>query len=287
MSLLAGPDYPAPAKLNLFLHVVGRRRDGYHLLQSVFTLIDRSDRLRFRVRDDGVVRRVNEVPGLAPEDDLAVRAALLLKEASGTRRGADIELEKVIPVGAGLGGGSSDAATVLLALNRLWATGFEREALGEIGASLGADIPFFIFGRPAWVEGIGERLAPMRVPPRWYVVLAPPVHVSTAAIFAAPELTRNTEPLKMEDFSAQNCTFASSASFRNDLEAVVTARYPEVRAHLEWLRQHASARMTGSGSCVFAGFESREAAQRVLGLLPESMTGFIAQGLEQHPLLEH
>jgi len=287
MSLLPGPDHPAPAKLNLFLHVVGRRRDGYHLLQSVFTLIDRSDRLRFRIRDDGLVRRVNEVPGLAPEDDLAVRAALLLQEASGIRLGADIELDKVIPVGAGLGGGSSDAATVLLVLNRLWATGFEREALGEIGASLGADIPFFIFGRSAWVEGIGERLAPVRVPLRWYVVLTPPLQVSTAAVFAAAELTRDTEPLKMEDFSAQNCTFASRESFRNDLEAVVTARYPEVREHLEWLRQHGSARMTGSGGCVFAGFESREAAQRVLSLLPGSMTGFIAQGLEQHPLLEH
>ena len=286
MTLLPGPDYPAPAKLNLFLHVVGRRGDGYHLLQSVFTLIDRCDRLRLRVRDDGLVRRVNDVPGLAAADDLAVRAALLLKEASGTRRGADIELEKNIPVGAGLGGGSSDAATVLLALNRLWETGFEHEALAEIGVWLGADIPFFIFGRSAWAEGVGERLEPVEIPSRWYVVLTPPVQVATAAIFAAPELTRDTEALKMEDFSAQSCSYASREIFRNDLEAVVTARYPEVRRHLEWLRQHGSARMTGSGSCVFAGFESREAAQRVMESLPGSMTGFIAQGLRQHPLLE-
>jgi len=278
--LLPGPDYPAPAKLNLFLHVVGRRRDGYHLLQSVFTLIDRCDRLRLRMRDDGLVRRVNDVPGLAAADDLAVRAALLLKEASGTRLGADIELEKNIPVGAGLGGGSSDAATVLLVLNRLWDTGFDGEALAEIGVSLGADIPFFIFGRSAWAEGVGERLAPVEIPPRWYVVLTPPVHVATAAIFAAPELTRDTEALKMEDFSAR----PESRELHNDLERVVCARYPQVREHLEWLRRRGMARMTGSGSCVFAPYASLEGAQRVLDELPPTMSGFIARGLERHPL---
>ncbi len=280
--VLDPPDYFAPAKLNLFLHVVGRRRDGYHLLQSVFTLIDLHDRLRFRVRPDGVAHRVNDVPGVLPGEDLVVRAALLLQEASGTAQGADIEIEKRIPMGAGLGGGSSDAATTLLALNRLWKTGFDREALAEIGAGLGADVPFFIFGRPAWAEGIGDRLRDVEVPQRWYAILTPPAHVPTQAAYTAPELTRNTEPLKIEDFSAH----PDDSRFHNDLEAVVTARFPVVREHLEWLRQHGSARMTGSGSCVFAGFDSREAAQRVIERLPAPMSGFVAQGLTHHPLLE-
>jgi 4-diphosphocytidyl-2-C-methyl-D-erythritol kinase len=279
---LPGPDYPAPAKLNLFLHVVGRRHDGYHLLQSVFTLIDRHDRLRFRLRGDAVIGRVNDVPGVAADEDLAVRAALLLQEASGIAQGVDIEIDKRIPMGGGLGGGSSDAATVLLALNRLWKTGFDREALAEIGGSLGADLPFFIFGRSAWAEGIGDRLRDIDVPPTWYAILTPPAQVPTQAVYSAPELTRNTEPLKMEDFSAQ----PQDPRFHNDLEAVVTARYPVVREHLEWLRRHGNARMTGSGSCVFAAFDSREGAERVIGALPGSMSGFIAQGLTHHPLLE-
>jgi 4-diphosphocytidyl-2-C-methyl-D-erythritol kinase len=281
---LPGPDYLAPAKLNLFLHVVGRRDDGYHLLQSVFTLIDRCDRLRFRVRDDGVIRRVNDVAGVPAAEDLAVRAASVLKEASGTSKGADIELEKSIPMGGGLGGGSSDAATVLIALDRLWDTRLGSDALRELALTLGADVPFFIFGQPAWAEGVGERLRPVDVPSLWYVVLAPKVHVPTQAVFTAPELTRNTEALKMEDFSAQLATLPDNPRFRNDLEPVVTARFPPVREHLEWLARHGNARMTGSGSCVFAGYESREAAQRVLDQLPGSMTGFVARGLTHHPL---
>ena len=284
---LPGPDYPAPAKLNLFLHVVGRREDGYHLLQSVFTLLDLRDDIRVRARDDGKIVRVSDLAGVPPEDDLAVRAARLLQEASGTPKGADIEVVKRIPLGGGLGGGSSDAATVLLALDRTWETGFGPEALAELGAALGADIPFFLHGTPAWVEGIGERLRPFSLPPRWYLVLTPPVGVPTGSIFAAPELTRDTEPLKMEDFSAQppgRLTFATKDGFRNDLEAVVSERYPAVREHLEWLRQHADARMTGSGACVFAAFDGREPAERVLARLPGSMKGFVAQGLEQHPL---
>jgi 4-diphosphocytidyl-2-C-methyl-D-erythritol kinase len=279
---LAAPDYPAPAKLNLFLHVVGRRRDGYHLLQSVFTLIDLHDVLRFGVRPDGVIRRVNDVAGVPPAGDLVVRAALLLQEASGTTQGADIEIDKRIPMGAGLGGGSSDAATTLLILNRLWKTGFDREALAEIGAGLGADVPFFIFGRPAWAEGIGDRLRDVDVPLRWYAILAPPVQVPTQAAYTAPELTRNTEPLKMEDFSAH----PNDPRFHNDLEGVVTARFPAVAQHLEWLRQHGNARMTGSGSCVFAAFDSRAAAQSVIDAMPAPMKGFVAQGLTHHPLLE-
>jgi len=276
---LPGPGFPAPAKLNLFLHVVGRREDGYHLLQSVFRLIDRSDTLRFRVRPDGEIRRVSDLRGVPPEDDLVVRAARLLQEASGTRLGADIEVEKTIPMGGGLGGGSSDAATTLLALDRLWRTGFGSEALAELAPNLGADVPFFLFGTSAWVEGAGERLAAIELPECWYLVVTPPVEVPTGTVFAAPELTRDTEPLKMADFSAYQ-----QDRFKNDLEAVVIARFPEVRASIEWLRQHGKARMTGSGSCVFAEFDSREAAQRILDLLPAPMTGFVAKGLTHHPL---
>jgi 4-diphosphocytidyl-2-C-methyl-D-erythritol kinase len=281
---LPGPDYEAPAKLNLFLHVVGRREDGYHLLQSVFVLIDRCDRVRIRVRDDGAIQRTSELPGVLPEEDLVVRAARLLQEASGTTQGADIEVEKNIPMGGGLGGGSSDAATVLLALDRLWETGFGPEALAELGSTLGADVPFFLFGAPAWAEGIGDRLQVIDLPVRWYLVLTPPVTVPTGVIFTAPELTRDTEPLKMADFSVQPGDSRFHARLRNDLEPVVVARYPAVKEHLEWLRRHADARMTGSGGCVFAAFDQREAALELLGRLPASMKGFVSQGLTQHPL---
>jgi 4-diphosphocytidyl-2-C-methyl-D-erythritol kinase len=287
---LPGPDYPAPAKLNLFLHVVGRRDDGYHLLQSVFTLIDRADVLRFRVRNDGVIARVNDVPGVPAAEDLVVRAAAALKAASGSPLGADIEVDKRIPMGAGLGGGSSDAATTLMVLDRLWATSMAPAALAEIGAKLGADVPFFLFGRTAWAEGIGERLRPLEIAPRWYVVLTPPEAVPTRVVFGAPELTRNTEPLKMEDFSARPGGFFTGwledPRLVNDLEPVVVSRYPEVAQHLAWLRRHGSARMTGSGSCVFAAFETRDEAQAVIDALPEGMKGFIARGLKRHPLRE-
>ena len=277
---LEGPDYPAPAKLNLFLHVTGRRADGYHLLQSAFILIDRQDRIRLCVREDGRVRRVNEVAGIAAVDDLAVRAAHLLKDATGTNLGADIELEKSIPMGGGLGGGSSDAATVLVVLNRLWHTGLDPERLRTLGARLGADVPFFLFGRNAWVEGIGEILAPLEYPPRWYVVLVPPTPVATGGIFTAPELTRNTEALKIEDFSAQ----PQDPRWVNDLQPVVVARYPEVRRHLEWLAGHGRARLTGSGGCVFAGYDAREEAEAVMKAVPASMQGFLARGMARHPL---
>lgn len=277
---LPGPDYPAPAKLNLFLHVVGRRADGYHLLQSAFALIDAADRLRFAVRDDGAIRRVSELAGVPPESDLVVRAARLLQAETGTRLGADIEVEKNLPMGGGVGGGSSDAATTLLALNRLWGTGLDRAALQALGARLGADVPFFVFGRNAWVEGVGDRLTALDLPPAWYLVLVPPVAVPTAAVFAAPELTRDTEPLKMEDFSAH----LAPGRFRNDLEAVVAAKYPPVREHLEWLAGQGGGRLTGSGACVFARFEDRASAEGALARLPGGMKGFVARGLEHHPL---
>ena len=280
MTRLPEPAWPAPAKLNLFLHVTGRRADGYHLLQSVFVLVDRCDTVRIAVRDDGVVRRANDVPGVPEETDLAVRAAKALQAATGCTLGADLEVEKRIPMGAGLGGGSSDAATVLLALDRLWKLDLGTERLQQIGVALGADVPFFVGGRNAWVEGIGERIVPIEVPPRWYAVLVPPVHVATRDIFTAPELTRDHETLKMEDFSAQ----PQSERFINDLELVAVSRYPQVRSHLQWLRQFGQARMTGSGGCVFAGFDSRDAARGVIDALPATMQGFIAQGLMHHPL---
>ncbi len=277
---LPGPDYPAPAKLNLFLHVVGRRADGYHLLQSAFALIDAADLLRIRVREDGEIRRVSELPGVPAEADLVVRAARLLRERTGSPLGADIEVDKRLPMGGGVGGGSSDAATTLIVLNRLWRTGLDRDALLSLGARLGADVPFFIFGRDAWVEGVGEKLTPLVLPPAWYVVLVPPVAVPTGEIFASPELTRDTEALKMEDFSAQ----AGIGRFGNDLQSVVASRYPPVREHLEWLSRHGEARLTGTGACVFARYEDRAAAEGVLAKLPGTMQGFVAQGLGAHPL---
>jgi 4-diphosphocytidyl-2-C-methyl-D-erythritol kinase len=277
---LEGPDFAAPAKLNLFLHVTGRRPDGYHLLQGAFILVDRQDRVRLRVRDDGAIRRVVALAGVPEEEDLAVRAARLLQAESGTRLGADIEVEKRIPMGGGLGGGSSDAATVLMALDRLWNTGIGADDLRPLGARLGADVPFFLFGRTAWVEGIGEVLRPLEYPARWYVVLVPPTPVPTGEIFAAAELTRNTEALKIEDFSAN----PRDGRFRNDLQPVVVARYPEVGRHLEWLSGFGAARLTGSGGCVFAEFDAREQAESVLKSMPGSMQGFVARGLERHPL---
>lgn len=279
-----GQDFPAPAKLNLFLHVVGRREDGYHLLQSVFALIDRHDVVRVHVTGNGEIRRLNDVPGVPEDEDLTVRAARLLKAETGTTQGALLEVAKHIPIGGGLGGGSSDAATTLLALDRLWETRLAPDRLAALGVRLGADVPFFLFGRNAWVEGIGERLQEVHVPTRWYAILVPPVHVPTPLVFGAPELTRNTEALKIEDFSAHPGSSFNTARFRNDLEPVVVHRFPEVREHLEWLARRAPARLTGSGGCVFAAFATREEADRVIGELPAAMKGFVAQGLEKHPL---
>ena len=272
----AATRYPAPAKLNLFLHVIGRRADGYHLLQTAFRFIDYGDELGFAVRDDGVVRRITELAGVPADADLCVRAARLLKDRAGSRLGADIELVKRLPMGGGLGGGSSDAATTLVVLNRLWQTGFTRAQLQELALELGADVPVFVFGRSAFAEGVGERLAAIRLAPAWYVVLVPETTVSTAEIFSAPELTRNTIAITIAAFSV--------GQGRNDLEPVVCRRYPQVARHLEWLRQFGDARMTGSGACVFCGFETEAQAQRVLSELPADMRGFVARGLDRHPL---
>jgi 4-diphosphocytidyl-2-C-methyl-D-erythritol kinase len=271
--------YPAPAKLNLFLHVVGRRPDGYHLLQSVFRFLDHGDRLRFHLRQDGRITRSTDLPGVPPEQDLVVRAARLLQEATGCALGVEIAVEKHLPMGGGLGGGSSDAATVLLALNRLWHLNLPRAELQRLGLQLGADVPVFIFGESAFAEGVGELLQPVSLPPAWYLVIVPPVAVATAEIFAAPELTRDTTSIKMCDLS--------TAQLRNDLQAVVGARYPDVAACLDWLAQFGNARMTGSGACVFAEFATQHEARLALARKPAKWQGFVAQGLDRHPLRDY
>ena len=273
--------FPAPAKLNLFLHVVGRRGDGYHLLQTAFRFIDYGDELSFSVRADGAIRHTNPLAGVPAEQDLSVRAARLLQQETGCREGADIGIVKRLPLGGGLGGGSSDAATTLIALNRLWRTGLSRERLQQLALQLGADVPVFVFGRNAFAEGVGDRLQALRLPPAWYLILVPELAVSTAEIFSAAELTRNTNAITIAAFSAG---LARNIPGRNDLEPVVCRRYPQVARHLEWLHRYGDARMTGSGACVFCAFVSEEQARRVLSELPEGMRGFVARGLDRHPL---
>ena len=272
----------APAKLNLFLHVLGRREDGYHLLQTLFRFVDFADTLHFTLRDDGVVRRVNIIEGVAQEQDLCVRAARLLQRECGCTLGIDITLEKRIPMGAGLGGGSSDAATTLLALNHLWRLGLPRERLMQLGLQLGADVPVFIYGQNAFAEGVGERLQACVLPEAWYVLLFPPVHVATAQVFAHPELTRNTISLRIRDLSQR--VACDDGALHNDLQPVVRTLYPVVAQYLAWLSRFGQARMSGSGSCVFLGCASAAQAQTVLEQLPQGMQGIVARGLPQHPL---
>ncbi len=268
--------YPAPAKLNLFLHVVGRRADGYHLLQTLFRFVDYGDTLHFAPREDGQVRLLNPLPGVPEESDLTVRAARLLQQAANCTRGADIRLEKRLPMGGGLGGGSSDAATVLLALNHLWQLGLSRERLQALGLTLGADVPVFIFGRTAFAEGVGEALQAVPAAPAWYLVLQPPVAVPTVDIFRAPELKRDTPAMAAADWRP--------GLGGNDLEPVACARFPEVARHLAWLQRFGRARMSGSGACVFAEFPDQAGAEAALAQLPPDMRGWVAPGLDSHPL---
>ncbi|MDP3539158.1 MAG: 4-(cytidine 5'-diphospho)-2-C-methyl-D-erythritol kinase [Azonexus sp.] len=269
--------WPAPAKLNLFLHVVGRRADGYHLLQTVFRFIDRADQLQFASRNDGEIVLSKPIPGVPAETDLTVRAARLLQQATGCRQGATIHLDKQLPMGGGLGGGSSDAATVLLALNHLWQTGLSRPALEKLGLSLGADVPVFIHGRNTFAEGVGEAFTDVELPAETYLILHPAVNVPTAAIFGAAELKRDTPPITPSSWQP--------GMGHNDLEAVACERFPLVAEHLIWLKQHApQAMMTGSGACVFAGFANHAQAALVLAQLPAGMNGWIADGLDAHPL---
>jgi 4-diphosphocytidyl-2-C-methyl-D-erythritol kinase len=272
--------WPAPAKLNLFLHVIGRRADGYHRLQTAFRFIDLADSLRFTPRDDAKVTLRRPLAGVPPERDLCLRAAALLKQATGHPGGVEIDLEKRIPMGGGLGGGSSDAATTLVVLNSLWRLGLQRAQLQRLALELGADVPVFVFGENAFAEGVGEELSPLELPAAWYLVLVPPVEVPTAAVFSAPELTRETKPIKMSAFFDG----LKQRALRNDLEPVVSNRYPEVARHLAWLKQHAEARMSGSGACVFAEFSTESAARAALGELPQTMRGLVARGLQRHPL---
>ncbi|NEX64336.1 4-(cytidine 5'-diphospho)-2-C-methyl-D-erythritol kinase [Noviherbaspirillum galbum] len=276
-------DCPAPAKLNLFLHVTGRREDGYHLLQTVFQLLDAGDSLDFTVREDGVVARRNDIPGVPQDSDLVVRAARLLQAHRGTALGADITVRKRLPMGGGLGGGSSDAATTLIVLNHLWNTGLSRAELMALGLRLGADVPFFIFGENAFAEGVGEALAPIRTPACWYVVIEPGVAAPTAAIFSAPDLTRDTKAVRITDFPE-----APNAFGKNDLQVVACRLFPPIADAIEWLSQYGDARMTGSGACVFCAFEHEHDADEVLAAMRRSRQAhwkaWKAKAIERHPL---
>jgi 4-diphosphocytidyl-2-C-methyl-D-erythritol kinase len=271
-------EWPAPAKLNLFLRITGRREDGYHQLQTVFRLLDWGDQLRLRLRDDGlIVRHGISVAGVAAADDLAVRAAKILQTSTKCRQGVDICIEKRIPAGGGFGGGSSDAATTLVALDYLWGTGLGLEALADLGLQLGADVPVFVCGQNAWAEGIGERLTPIGLPPAWYVLASPGVHASTASLFLSPELTRDAEPVTIADF-------VSGVPLGNAFEPVLRVREPAVEAVFAALSQVGSPHLTGSGSGCFVEFASRESAESALAALPPGLNAWLAAGAERSPL---
>ncbi|MBC3423346.1 4-(cytidine 5'-diphospho)-2-C-methyl-D-erythritol kinase [Pseudomonas wayambapalatensis] len=261
---------PAPAKLNLWLHITGRRADGYHELETVFQFLDHADQLSFELRDDGLIRLNTEIADVPHDSNLIVRAARKLQEQSGTQLGVDIWLDKILPMGGGIGGGSSDAATTLLALHHLWQLDWPVDRLAALGLTLGADVPVFVRGHAAFAQGVGEQLTPVDPEEPWYVVLVPQVSVSTAEIFSHPELTRDSLPLKMRPVPEGNS--------RNDCQPVVEQRYPEVRNALNSLGKFTEARMTGTGSCVFGAFPSKAEADRVLALLSETQTGFVAKG---------
>lgn len=277
--------FSAPAKLNLFLHVVGQRSDGYHLLQSVFQLIDLQDQLCIRLRDDGEIHLLSDIAGVDPSTNLVMRAARQLEQQAQQRglqiQGADLSLEKHIPMGGGLGGGSSDAATTLIALNHLWQLGLTQNELMQIGLSLGSDVPFFLLGQNAFVEGIGERLSPLKTEDAWYVILHPGVAVPTPLIFSSPHLTRDTKSVKMSDFSSGLFSFG-----RNDLQAVAEKAFPEVLAAVHWLSQFGNARMSGSGACVFARMTDQAAAKAVVQQIPlgSGWKAWCCASLQHHPL---
>lgn len=272
--------WPAPAKLNLFLHVTGRRPDGYHTLQTLFQFLDFGDALRFTLIHDGAVQRITPCADVLEDQDLAVRAARLLQERAGVRLGVDIAIEKRIPLGGGLGGGSSDAATTLMALNALWEVGWPVARLAELGLALGADVPVFVRGHAAWAEGVGEILTPAEPPEVWYLVLTPPVHASTARVFRTlaeeRELTGYSAPLRIRDFRA--------GPGGNDLESVVRRLHPEVDTALHWLAGFGEPHMTGSGASVFIAVGSAEEGRRILAQRPSGYAGFVARGMNVHPL---
>lgn len=266
----------SPAKLNLFLHITGRRADGYHELQTLFRMLDWGDLLHFSPNNSGEVTLGGSELSIPPGDNLIVRAALALPRSSSSQ-GAHIELDKRIPEGGGLGGGSSNAATTLLALNQLWGLGLSPNQLQQVAAQLGADVPVFTAGYTAWAEGVGEILTPVELPECWYLVVVPPCHVSTAEIFSNEQLTRNTSPIKIAAFFEGHS--------RNDCQNLVRNLYPEVDNALKWLDNFGEAKLTGTGACVFASFPDEHPARLALGLLPDSMTGFVAKGLNTSPVL--
>lgn len=272
-----GLTLPAPAKLNLFLHIVGRRADGYHELQSVFQFVQLCDQLAYSILPATDIDLDGYCAGVAAADNLIYRAARLLQQVTGCQQGAEIKLQKNIPAGAGLGGGSSDAATTLLALNYLWQTGLDLNELAHIGAQLGADVPVFVRGRAAWAEGIGDKLTIIDLPQPHYVILKPDCAVSTAEVFCHEELTRNTTPIKIARF------LNDPSQCRNDTQAVVQQLYPQVADAIQWLTGFAAARLTGTGACVFAAFDDYEAARRVLEQVPERWQGYVARGLNVSP----
>ena len=284
--------WPAPAKLNLFLHITGRRDDGYHLLQSAFQLLDYHDYLQFAVRDENVVRLRGGDSRVAPEHDLVVKAAKRLQTTYGCDCGVDIVLKKRIPVGAGLGGASSDAATTLVALNALWGLGLSTEELAAVGLELGADVPVFLRGASAWAEGVGEQLTPLILAECWYVVVYPNCAVATRDVFAEPALTRNSRPMKIADCIAATSGVLDSAlsplaflhAARNDCEAVVRRRYPAVDEAFRWLSQRGQPRLTGTGASVFVPLSSAEEAERLVRAVPKQWQGFVARGVNHSPL---
>lgn len=272
------PVFSAPAKLNLFLHITGRRSDGYHNLQTVFQMLDYGDSLSFRIRDDGVVTRATEIVGVPEDNDLVVRAARLLQQKTGCQLGAEIFMHKVLPMGGGLGGGSSDAATVLRALNELWGCKLSVDVLCKLGADLGADVPVFVKGRTAWAEGVGEVLTPLVVPEKWYLVVKPDVEISTAKFFSSPRLTRDCDTIKLPAFQRGDGI--------NVFQSLAEELYPDVKQVIEWLGQFSKASLTGTGSCVFAVFDNREDAEEIERQVPEIWQSFIAKGVNTSPLLE-
>ena len=283
---------PAPAKLNLFLHVTGRRADGYHLLQTVFQLVDHGDTLHFTLRDDTALRRVTDLAGVPEESDLVIRAARLLQAEVQRRtgalpRGVDIAIDKVLPMGGGLGGGSSDAATTLMALNALWQAGLSQQELMALGLPLGADIPFFIFGQTAFAEGVGEDLQAVAAPECWYIVIEPGVQVPTPAIFSSERLTRDTPVIKITDFSSHLENQNDSKGYgRNDLQQVAMELFPPVAEAVEWLSADGDARMTGSGACVFRAVATETEADAVLAKAPTKWKVWKARALKQHPIID-
>ena len=277
MAEISAIRWPAPAKLNLFLHITGRRADGYHLLQTVFQLLDVGDELSFTITHDGRITRDYDLPGVSEEADLVVRAAHILQAHCGIPMGARLQLYKHLPAGGGLGGGSSDAATTLVALNQLWSCGLSLQALAQLGLSLGADVPVFVQGHSAWAEGVGEHLRAIELPARWFVVLAPAVSVSTPKVFSSPQLIRDCPPITIRDFL--------TGRGQNVCEAVVFAQYPEVAAAQAALSRYAPARLTGTGACVFAAFDSEQAARAAWAELAGQWQGFVAKGVNTSPLL--